>query len=369
MNSPSFPPPPLRSPLGLVNGIITDEAWLAWFTRSLFAVVSQASDIQLSGSDLLMYRQAAEQDPGNSGLGLGSGLAAGRRSAETGSEFPPPSPGFVAFSDLEMMAAVRPLTQVLPAILADTHANRALYPNSAYPVDALFFETDRTVWFRNTGTAWLYVGGIMYETLANKPTLGTDDAGFLFGATDYLHCWKWSGTAWAFAPGDPGSGFISEGKPDGSAPNGGLWGLADGSTYAVSKSDATTSNIVTVNRTNDSFPEGSTTFGAKAAARAKWEAAAVTDDESAHTHQVDPPNTASGNDKETAVTLLYTAGVASQAIPAEPHTHDVNIAAFASGDGSAHHHTLSDANAQLKVPSEANGGLPARVGVGYYIRR
>ncbi len=215
---------------------------------------------------------------------------------------------------------------------------------------------------------WVYVDGEFSSLLANAPTdLGENDASFKFSASDYLHVWKFSGTAFVFAPGDPGSGFVSEGKPDGSAPNGGLWGLCDGSSYAVAKADATgTTSVATVDRTNDSFPQGSTTFGAKAASRAKWEATAVTDDESAHTHSVDPPNTTSGNDSGAGTVVQSGAGTT---VATHTHTHDVDIAPFNSGSGTAHHHVLSDANAQLKVFSETNGGLPARVGVGYYIRR
>lgn len=205
---------------------------------------------------------------------------------------------------------------------------------------------------------------IVICTQATFPALVSGTAEMFIYVSDYKHWICWNGTTPEFA--DEGAGWVAEGRPDGSAPEGGLWGLCDGSIYAVLKSDGTTQNIATVDRTNDSFPEGSTTFGAKAASRAKWEAAAVTDDESAHTHQVDPPSTTSGNDSGAGTVVQSGAG---STVATHTHTHDTNIPAFASAAGSAHHHVLSDANAQLKVPSEANGGLPDRVGVSYFIRR
>lgn len=60
--------------------------------------------------------------------------------------------------------------------------------------------------------------------------------------------------------------------------------------------------------------------------------------ESAHTHQVDPPNTTSGGVSALAINAFQSG---SNKSGAQDHTHDVNIPAFASAAGSAHSHALS----------------------------
>lgn len=67
-----------------------------------------------------------------------------------------------------------------------------------------------------------------------KPTLAVGDAGFLFYATDYQHLYRWSGTAWAYAPGDDGSGYFGFWSE---APTTGFWQLCDG-TPAINRSTA-----------------------------------------------------------------------------------------------------------------------------------
>lgn len=241
----------------------------------------------------------------------------------------------------------------------DTHANRIavdagnnpLYPPGRF-LNYLFYETDRTVFYLAqlvAGVAtWVYVGGTMFATLANIPTLGTADAGFEFESSDYGHRHRWSGAAWAFAPGDPGSKYIVAGV---AAPLGGLWGLCDGSTYAVAQANGTTANVISPDLTGDIFLQGGAYTGTrKAAARATWEATAVTDDESAHVHNVTVLGEAIVNGAGAAQTVGQDGTVISSS-------------------GTAHHHVLSDANAQLTVPSEANGGVPVRIDLAWYLRR
>lgn len=358
---------PIRDPLGLRGDIITNPQWIKWLTEQLAPAIVAINQAGLSPESLLLYRQSAGGSQAQADADSAQISASLKRGASGTESFPPQMrispPIFREDVPLGGFPGQRPLA---PWVLADTHANRANYPNSAFVIGALFVETDRLVVFRNTGTAWQYVDGIYTAALASIPTLSTTDAGFLFGVSDYGHLLRWSGTAWGFAPGDPGSGFVLEGKPDGSVPNGGPWGLCDGTAYNILQANGTTQSITTVNRTLDSFAEGSTSFGAKVATRATWETTAVTDDESAHTHQVDPPNTTSGNDSGAGT--IVSAGIGAT-VATHTHTHDTDIAVFASGAGSAHHHVLSDAKAQLKLFSETNGGLPSRVGVSYWIRR
>jgi hypothetical protein len=172
--------------------------------------------------------------------------------------------------------------------------------------------------------------------IAHIPTyLDAGDDGTTFYATDYGHAYRWSGTAlaWSFLEGDCGSGFVTMGKPDGTAPNGGLWGLCDGSTYAVAQANGTTANVTTMNLTGDVVIKGGYSTGAQQAATTPtWQAGAKTD-----------VDTGAGQ----AVQSGSGATVAA-------HTHQ---------------HNLSNANATLNAPGEANGGMPLRIGNNWYIRR
>jgi len=221
-----------------------------------------------------------------------------------------------------------------------------------------FLATDRNWLFRYSGSAWVlqeHLSQPYRNSLANIPTLGTGDAGALFFVTDYYHLLRWTGTAWEFGQGDSGSGYVAVGKPDGSAPNGGLWGICDGSAYNVLKADGTTESLTTQDLNDDTFILGGATIDAtpRVAIRGKWEATAKTDKAvsgitlDAHTTRSDIPTTG-------AATVLT--GPVSHTIT-EPNA------------GAGHEHVLSDAIAQLKVPSEANGGVPKRSGVAFYLRR
>lgn len=186
--------------------------------------------------------------------------------------------------------------------------------------------------------------------LANIPQgLGTADAGREYRATDYRHRYIWSGTAWQFAEGD-GSGQIVAGQPDGSAPNGGLWGLCDGSTYAVAQDDGSVANVTTQDLTGDVFVLGGAP-DRRAATAPTWDnsvAPARTESATTGISVADHPTAADTTvgGAETRVT---------------DGTHDVIEA--------GHVHELTDVNAKLNAPSEEAGGLPVRVALRWYIRR
>lgn len=83
-----------------------------------------------------------------------------------------------------------------------------------------------------------------------------------------------------------------------------------------------------------------------AASRATWETTAKTDDEALHTHSI-----------VSNINVTLGGGVNNAA------------AAQTTSAGSDHHHVLSDANAQLKLFSETNGGLPERLSFTWWMRR
>lgn len=66
-------------------------------------------------------------------------------------------------------------------------------------------------------------------TIDKVPMKGTSDAGFQCYLSDYGHLIRWDGSAWQFAPGDIGNGFLVKFAVTPQEP---YWGQCDGSTYA-----------------------------------------------------------------------------------------------------------------------------------------
>lgn len=132
-------------------------------------------------------------------------------------------------------------------ILSGTHAARAGFPASSYP-NALYFETDRTVFYISLAGTWTYATGQCQSAQSGVSgiiaTLGTADAGFLLQVTDFGHLLKWSGAAFAFAPGDglPGGAgpILFEVDPTGAG-----WHLYDGATvsYLLPTGSTTTKTL------------------------------------------------------------------------------------------------------------------------------
>lgn len=52
------------------------------------------------------------------------------------------------------------------------------------------------------------VPGVNRWALADQPTLGASDEGYVAFVSDYGHFVRWTGTVWEFAPGDVGNGFL-----------------------------------------------------------------------------------------------------------------------------------------------------------------
>ncbi len=242
MSSTSFTPSPpglIATPLGLnQDGVITSPAWVAFFTQILFPLLTNVVNAQFSKDELLLFRGAPSVQEPSSDLMLSSFSNVSRETQQ--GAFPPGTPFAPVIDPLAMLAAVKTGISLPSWVISDAHANRANYPNGAYLIDALFVETDRLLIYRNTGTAWKYVAGTYTDTLANIPTLGTNDAGLLFAVSDYAHLLRWSGTAWGWAPGDPGSGMLAVFEID---PGTG-WHLYDGSTVNYLKADGTTGSVV-----------------------------------------------------------------------------------------------------------------------------
>lgn len=231
-------PPPLQSSLMLdQGGVITSPPWRKWFSQLLLPAVQQAQDAEITGLAQALSKGTLPGGGADSDLSIAAFIP--RAAAAANDEFPPVSERSRDTSDLAMLAASQFARQQLPWVVSDTQANRANYPNSTFPMDTLFVATDWLVTYRNTGAAWRYVSGTYAAALASIPTLGTNDAGFLFAVTDYAHLLRWSGTTWSFAPGDGGSGMLALFEVD---PGTG-WHLYDGSTVNYLKADGTTGSV------------------------------------------------------------------------------------------------------------------------------
>ena len=95
--------------------------------------------------------------------------------------------------------------------------------------------------------AWVYFAGQMAKTQATLPTSGVNDKGLSVYVTDYNHTLVWSGTAWGWAPGENGSGFIEAFFVD---PLPGVgWALCDGSAVQYLKADGTLGTVTLPNFT------------------------------------------------------------------------------------------------------------------------
>lgn len=236
-------------------------------------------------------------------------------------------------------------------VIEDTHAHRlANYPAANYGVGQLFYETDRTVWYLITGVPgsqnWTYVGGIFTNSNGNIPgDLGANDAGFLFGNSTYEHTHYWTGAAWQFAPGDAGSRYIVSSS---AVPLGGAWALCNGGAVAVSNADGTTTNVTTPNLTGDVFLKGGTPGAQQAATTPTWAGGAKTDS----------GTTGISVAAHSQASTFATGGAA---------TADTTAGHSVTDPG--HQHGLSNANATLNAPSEANGGLPLRIALSWYMRQ
>jgi hypothetical protein len=92
---------------------------------------------------------------------------------------------------------------------------RALQPLAIDVTEGtLYFVTDENITERSNGSVWQNNSptGTLSGTIAQQPTgLGPAHAGLLFQVlAPYFHTCRWNGTAWEFAPGDCGNGYLTE---------------------------------------------------------------------------------------------------------------------------------------------------------------
>jgi hypothetical protein len=167
---------------------------------------------------------------------------------------------------------------------------------------------------------------------------------------------------------------------------GGLWGLCDGSTYAVTNSNAGTTNIQTPNMNNGAFLRGGAANGTIAnvnpATSPTWANNSRTEFENSHIHAIADQSTSLEDQHfhalqgANATTLMYTAGISSQVVLTSLNTttangspHDHDVPPQNTNNGSPHSHALTNNDAMLNAPSDANNGLPINIGILWWMRR
>lgn len=222
-------------------------------------------------------------------------------------------------------------------ILVATHALRLLKPAGNYPIGTLLYETDRTALYQVQLVAgvldWVYIGGQNHRvTIGNFPTdLETTDAGFLAYATDYGREYRWSGSAWADAPGAPERGQVVYFNSD-LLPNTAFWQLCDGSSTTITTpTGGTTSYTVPDLVGSNAFIRSvsGTTGGTGGGASVDLE----------HVHSVNPPSTNSSSTalatsggpsttQEVQAGTGVTVASATHEHNIAGHIHSVDIAAF-----------------------------------------
>ncbi len=236
------------------------------------------------------------------------------------------------------------------AIICDTHANRALYPAAAYPSGAIYKETDRKAVYItgppvNAGV-WVYAAGAMPSTsatLADLPgDLGANDAGFEFRSSYFFRKWTWNGAAWHYSDGGAGAGSQVSTSSSATPPSGGLWQACDGSTVACALDNATLGNL-TASDTRVVAGDNPMIQGGVGGAPANPAKPTLSADATVTV----------GTDTD-AGTDVAPAGATLVAL----HGH-LHLAAL----------KQADFTTAITTPTEANGGLPLRVSMAWWMRR
>lgn len=134
---------------------------------------------------------------------------------------------------LNVQSLLGTLSSIQPSIQTGTHAARLAA--GVGPSGTAFFETDRFSLYVSDGTSWIFRIGAPFDQAqagiaALAATLGSNDTGLLIHEPTYEHTLRWSGAAFAFAPGDPGGGYIVLAS---AAPVGAGWVACDGAAHNV----------------------------------------------------------------------------------------------------------------------------------------
>jgi len=240
--------------------------------------------------------------------------------------------------------------------LEGTHADRIDDKNdpAQYRPGTWFYETDRTVLYQvriiSDEPQWVYVAGTMRGlAVTDKPTdLSVYDTGFLFYAADYAHTWRWTGSTWQYAPGDRASGEIAWFTAD---PGTG-WALCNGTSTFRTLGNATTSAITTPNLIT-AYAKGAAAYSPTVVPATGGTISGTTDNESGHTHTVDPGPCQSGAQDTGGLEVDY-APASIYLATRSGHKHTTDIPPTTSSAGTAHNHTLTGASVTAGEPKHVD---------------
>lgn len=176
---------------------------------------------------------------------LGSGDLTANRPADLGA--PDDSYYFYSVDEGVVYRWTGSVWRLHAGILTDTFANRPLV--SGCDVGACFCASDYgyAVWeYQYTPNAWVLIAQLepMQGTLAIPALgLGAHDVGFEYGSTDYDRCFRWNGSGWEDALGQPERLMYVDFQ--GAAPAGNGWVAADGGSHTISTSAGGTTSYTT----------------------------------------------------------------------------------------------------------------------------
>lgn len=183
----------------------------------------------------------------------------------------------------------------------------------------LFMATDlgNHVW-RKGATTWILqegMGGPYSANAGSAPSLGADDAGFLWKMADFDRLYRWTGAAWEDAAGQPTRGMIVF-FPFTNPGTG--WAICDGGGATISTSSGGTTGITRPNLVTgeNRFLRGSTVAGGTGGVLNQ-------------TVTVNPPATVSGPPSADVTVDANEDGTVVD-VATETHTHSTDIAPFAS---------------------------------------
>lgn len=207
----------------------------------------------------------------------------------------------------------------MAGILRDVRSARPLPGNCDSGM--IFEATDQgcQAWIKEyTSNAWKLLAGWgepLAGALSSIISPSTDDVGFLYRATDFDRVYRWTGSAWQDAPGQPRRGMMVFATAD----LGTGWHVCDGSSVTGSTSSGGTTSVTLPNFNTGLFPRANSSAGGTGGA-------------ATHVHAVDPPSATSGADSGSGTVVQSGTGTT---VAAHTHTHDTDIGSFNSASASS----------------------------------
>lgn len=210
------------------------------------------------------------------------------------------------------------------------------------------------LWLKNTfETIIALVTSVSGSTIINATQselsglaalLGPGDTGQLVYVTDYNHTLRWTGTGFAWGPGENGSGYISAFLNDPSPTTG--WQVCDGTLTSKLNSDGTISAVTVPNYATASYLK----LGSAAPVAGPTAASGVTGATSAGTPTGTNSNPNTGNDTDAG--FLAMADPAGTLVALNPHVHTTVAPVFTGNAMATHTHapgTVELQRTQLKA--------------------